>query len=118
MTCLCLLLQITKPHSGNPLRKSFDETATPISKFLGAHHTFEKQGHATHHSVQMREFLQDAALKYKQETGISTLAPVRTPYLPENFSAKGEEAEGKQAKTCSSHLMKLLFAARLARPTC
>ena len=55
--------------------------------------------------VQMREFLQDAVSRYMEETGERTLAAVRTPYLPENFSPKGGEEPGALAKTCSSDLM-------------
>ena len=95
---------------------NFDESAVEISKFLGAHHKFKRSQNQTEHSVQMEEFLIDAAQKYEKEVGASALAPVRTPYLPESFSGKDKEAAGQQSKTCSSHLMKLLFAARLARP--
>ena len=64
----------------------------------------------------MHEFLLDAVALYTAETGDKSLSAARTPYLPENFSPKGGEEPGALAKTCSSHLMKLLFAARLARP--
>ena len=66
--------------------------------------------------VQMREFLLDAVARYLEEAGEKSLSAARTPYLPESFSPKGGEEPGVHAKTCSSHLMKLLFAARLARP--
>ena len=66
--------------------------------------------------VQMKEFLLDAVARYLNETGQKHISAARTPYLPENFSPKGEEMPGVFAQTCSSHLMKLLFAARLARP--
>ena len=51
----------------------FDEPAMPISKFLGAHHTFMKHGTTTHHSVQMCEFLKDAALKTNRRQGSARL---------------------------------------------
>ena len=66
--------------------------------------------------VQMRGFLLDAAVRYLDETGEKTPSAARTPYLPEDFSPKGGEEPGVHAKTCSSHLMKFLYAARLARP--
>ena len=50
-----------------------------------------------------------------EETGEKSLSIARTPYFPENFRRKGGEEPGIHAKTCSSHFMKLLFAARLAR---
>ena len=54
--------------------------------------------------------------RYLVETGEKSLSAARTPYLPDNFSPKRGEKPGVHAKTCSSHLMKLFFAARLARP--
>ena len=38
------------------------------------------------------------------------------PYLDEDFAPKGTEGPGVFAGTASSHLMKVLFAARLCRP--
>ena len=64
----------------------------------------------------MREFLLDAVARYLDETGEKSFSAAKTPYLPENFSPKGGEEPGVHAKTCSSLLMKLSFAARLARP--
>ena len=97
-------------------RVNFDEEPSELSKFLGAHHDLSKSGKMTTGKVQMREFLLDAVSRYMAETGEKKLSAARTPYLPENFSPKGGEEPGDLAKTCSSHLMKLLFAARLARP--
>ena len=61
-------------------------------------------------------FLIDAVARYLEETGEKSLSVARTPYLPENFSPKGGEEPGIHAKTGSSHLIKLFFAARLASP--
>ena len=97
-------------------RVNFDDEPAEIAKFLGAHHQLSKSGSLTTGKVQMREFLLDAVDRYLEETGEKSLAIARTPYLPENFSCKDGEDPGIHAKTCSSHLMKLLFAARLARP--
>ena len=94
----------------------FDEEPAPIGKFLGAYHDVSSKGKVTTLDVQMNEFLADAAEIYAKEVGIKKLAPVRTPYLPEDFAPKGAEQPGEQAGTASSHLMKLLFAARLCRP--
>ena len=97
-------------------RVNFDEEPAELAKFLGAHHQLSKSGNMTTGKVQMREFLVDAVARFLEETGEKSLSAARTPYLPENFSCKGGEDPGVHAKTCSSHLMKLLFAARLARP--
>ena len=98
---------------------TFDEEQAPIGKFLGAHHVFKKDGNVTTLTVEMEDFMKDAAEIYAAEIGAKKLAEARTPYLPENvwdFAPKGGEQAGEQSATCSSHLMKLLFAARLSRP--
>ena len=66
--------------------------------------------------VQMREFLLGAVGRYLEGTGEKSLSIARNTYFLENFSAKWVEEPRIHAKTCSSQLMKLLFAAGLARP--
>ena len=61
-------------------------------------------------------FLLDAAEKFRLEAGVERLAKVRTPYLDEEFATKGTEGPGVFAGSASSHLMQVLFAARLCRP--
>ena len=97
-------------------RVNFDEEPSELAKFLGAHHNLSKRGNMTTGKVQMRAFLLDAVARHTAETGEKSLPAARTPYLPENFSPKGGEEPGALAKSCSSHLMKLLFASCLARP--
>ena len=63
---------------------SFDEDQSPIAKFLGAHHVFKKDGNITTLTVEMEEFMKDAAI-YATEIGATKLAEARTPYLPENI---------------------------------
>ena len=94
----------------------FGEPATPISKFLGGHHKVVIEGGVSTLSTQMKDFLLDAAEKFRVESGAERLASVRTPYLDEDFTAKGAEGPGVFAGSASSHLMKVLFAARLCRP--
>ena len=98
---------------------SFDEDQAPIGKFLGAHHVFKKDANYTTLTVEMEDFMKDAAAIYATEIAATKLAEARTPYLPEDiwdFAPKGGEQAGEQSATCSSHLTKLLFAARLSRP--
>ena len=89
-------------------RINFDEGLSELGKFLGARHDLSKRGNMTTGKVQMRGFLHDAVSRYLEETGEKTLSAASTPYLPENFGPKGGEEPGVHAKTCSSHLMKLL----------
>ena len=64
---------------------SFDEDQAPIGKFLGAHHVFKKDGNYTTLTVEMEDFMKDAAAIYATEIGAKKLAEARTPYLPENI---------------------------------
>eukprot|EP00972_Heterocapsa_arctica_P070058 10348320-Heterocapsa_arctica.AAC.1 len=58
----------------------------------------------------MREFLLDAAAKFKNEIGVQRLPPVRTLHLVKDFVPQTMDALGIHAPTASSHFMKLLFA--------
>eukprot|EP00972_Heterocapsa_arctica_P097431 14373936-Heterocapsa_arctica.AAC.1 len=58
----------------------------------------------------------DAAAKFKDEIGVQRLTPARSPHLDEDFVPLAMDKPGVHAATASSHLMKLLFAARLCRP--
>ena len=116
-----LLMTAPPPHEKElwkalEARIHFDEEPSELAKFLGAHHDLSKRGNMTTGKVQMREFLLDAVARYLEKTGEKLLSAARTPYLPENFSPKGGEEPVVRAKTCSSHFMKLLFAARPAIP--
>ena len=106
-------------RSGAPSRRRSHSTKTnPIAKFLGAHHFYKKDGNITNLTVEIEDFMKDAAAIYATEIRATKLAGARTPYLPENiwdFAPKGREQAGEQSATCSSRLMKLLFAARLSR---
>jgi len=64
----------------------------------------------------MKAFLISAVQRYMDEIKVNSLPHVRSPYLTEDFIPKGKEEGGAQSATCSSHLMKVLFAARLCRP--
>ena len=61
----------------------------------------------------MKDFLLDAAEKFREETGVKHLAADRTLYAAEDFDPKANAVPGVHAKTASSHLMKLLYAHRV-----
>ena len=94
----------------------FGEPATPISKFLGGHHKVSIERGVSIFTTQMKIILLDAAERFCLEAGVERLVKVRTPYLDEDFAAKGIEGPGVFAGSASSHLVKVLFAARLCRP--
>ena len=64
----------------------------------------------------MHDFLISAVERYMVEIKVTSLPQVRSPYLAEDFTPKGSEEGGSQSTTASSHLMKVLHAARLCRP--
>ena len=63
----------------------------PPLNFLGGHHKVVLEGGVSTLSTQMKDFLLDAAEKFRVESGAERLASVRTPYLDEDFTAKGAE---------------------------
>ena len=95
---------------------SFGGDPEPIAKFLGGHHFVSIDRGVTTATCQMKEFIDDAVKSYMTEIGVQRLPAVRSPYLDEDFVPKGQDEPGVMAKTASSHLMKVLFAARLCRP--
>ena len=64
----------------------------------------------------MKSFLDSAVKRFMEEVKVTSLPFVCSPYLMEDFLPKGSEAQGLHASSASSHLMKILFAARLCRP--
>ena len=61
-----------------------------------------------------KQYLLDAVKAYLAETGVSNLAYVPTPSIDDRFD-KASASPGKLVKNAASHLMKLLYAARLCR---
>jgi hypothetical protein len=94
----------------------FGDPPAPIAKFLGGHHVLKRTGVTTDFTCGMSEFLLDAAAKFKAEIGVTCLAAARSPHLEEDFVPQCMDKPGLYAASASSHLMKLLFAARLCRP--
>ena len=94
----------------------FGDAPEPIAKFLGAHHRVTTNGDLVNYQCEMKDFLIDATEKFMKEAGIANLASVRTPYLTEDFDPKADGVPGIYASSASSHLMKLLYAARVCRP--
>ena len=97
-------------------RIGFKEPATPIGRYLGANHKMTKSGDESSLIVSMVDFVKtNACEEYRVELGLSALPPVHAPFQGELAAEQGEPA-GKLAHSCASHLMRLLFAARMARP--
>lgn len=96
---------------------NFTEAAAMIKRHSGAQHeiTYDKENQETTMIVEMRDYLDEAMANYSNEAGLKALPFVATPYLEEHVPT-GEDKPGNMSKNAASHLMKLFFAARMARP--
>ena len=104
----------------------FGEEAQPLRRYLGVHHHVVQTGAVTEIVVDQAQFLIEATKTYATEIGVSTLPFRATPYHltsgdapPDDIATRGVEPDvpaGKQAGSCASHLMRLLYAARQTRP--
>ena len=117
-----LLLVSPKQHTNKIWRSieadiKFKDPESSLDRYLGIQHSVVRQGSETTMVVQMQSFLQSAVQRYKDEIGVKRLPAVLTPSLDQDTPMTQEEAApGNQALSCASHLMKLLFAARMACP--
>ena len=73
----------------------FGEQPSDIGKFLGGMRDFKKGKESTL-ILNTRDFLASAVQRYMDEIGVKQLPHVRTPYLMEDFVAKGKEDAGAQ----------------------
>ena len=102
------------------LRKVIDfDTPTEIAKYLGCHHKFKRKGKVTKVTAEMRDYCVKACEDFATRSGHKfSFAP--TPYAPEQSNEVREKLEavkGEFAEDCAHHLMTLMYAARIARPT-
>ncbi len=95
----------------------FKDPAIALERYLGVFFEVSvKEDGTVVLKTQMTHYLRDAVKAYMKELGATTLAFVPTPHLDEKFEDDPTKVvPGKFAKTCASHLMKLLYAARRAR---
>jgi hypothetical protein len=93
----------------------FQDPQAPINRYLGTYHDVTTEGTTTTFKASMTAFLEDAAYVYMQEIVVKHLPNVETRFLEEKFNDP-DGAKGDQAGTAASHIMKVLFAARMCRP--
>ena len=74
---------------------SFDEEEAPIGKFLGAHHVFKKDGSVTTPTIEMEDFMKDAAAIYAAEIG-ATYEARRGPHALPAREPLGLRTEGRR----------------------
>lgn len=104
----------------------FGELPKALDRYLGVHHTIERNGNDMKVIVSQRDFLKAAASTYAAEIDVRTLPRRVSPYHDvsgdappldgNNLGTMPEIPRGAQSSTCASHLMKLLYAARQSRP--
>ena len=106
------------------IRKKLDlEEPHPLDRCLGCHHNestakIEDGSVVRVLSYDMREFVKACVDRYIEVAGGNTgaLRVVATPFLSEpDPDPKGEEADGRLGDVAASVLMKILYAARMAR---
>lgn len=95
----------------------FKDPHVELDRYLGVYFEREVLSDGTIQvSCNMKSYLLDAVNTYMKESGVSSLPYVATPYLDEVFTDDpGLLIQGKFESTCASHLMKLLFSARMVR---
>ena len=103
------------------LQVKFKELPEPVSRYLGVNHVFRREPVGsvvlTHLVLEMRLFIAQAVELYLLDIGKVKLSIVDTPYLASTCPETPEEFEkGVLGHRASSHLMKLLYAARMACP--
>ena len=86
-------------RSGPPSRRRSHST-----KFLGVFHVYKINGKIANFTVEMDDFMKDAAAIYANELGATKLAEARTPYVP----YLGLRTEGK--RTSRRAVSYVLFA--------
>ena len=92
------------------------EPPTPVDRVLGRNHHVSRNSSGTSMEFGMTEFVQSACASYEELSGC-VLKPATTPYVPEGSLVDSDfEVRGEMASDASKVLMKILWAARLARP--
>ena len=118
-------LLITGPSSSlsgelDRIRTQIDmEDPSSLTKYLGCEHTINKKGPEAQVCFNMMAYLQAAVNRFVQESG-AHLTKAATPYAPDPPAEQLNEllnSPGIYANIAASHLMALMYAARMACPT-
>jgi hypothetical protein len=94
---------------------TFKDPAVQLNRFLGVHHHFSYPNDGSCLMVsEASDYLKAAVRKYMKEAGVKHLAWVPSPSIDNRFDEESSK-KGNFADTALSHLMKLLYIARLCR---
>jgi len=91
----------------------FKDPEEPLERYLGAYYDIKLGSKAATLEVSMQDFFRDAVEKFMKETGVTKLPVVPTPSISEDY---GCVEPGSLAGSAASHLMKLMFGARIGKP--
>ena len=94
----------------------FKDPAEPVTRYLGIYHEFSysKDNKITFLKREGTKYLTAVVQRYLEEIGAKTLPWVGSPTLDDCFD-EAALADGKQKATAASHLMSILYVARLCR---
>ena len=91
------------------------DPAVEVSRYLGVYHHFGKLPDGTITcATEAKSYLTAAVKRYMTEIGVKDLSYVPSPSIEDKFD-DASAFPGKQAKNAASHLMSILYVARLVR---
>ena len=94
----------------------FKNPPEPISRHLGVYHhmSYSGDGKITTMYRKCHRYLEAIVKKYMNETGVKALPWVATPSIDDRIDDESQQP-GKQKATAASHLMSIMYIARLCR---
>ena len=92
---------------------TFKDPAEASSIYLGVYHHFEVSGSRVRMHREGKKYLEAVVARYMKEIGAQSLSYVPPPVREDKVEE--EEESGVQAAMASSHLMPILYIARLCR---
>ena len=94
---------------------TFKEPPVEVTRYFGVHHLFKKlQDGTVTMQTEAKSYLTAACKRFMEEIGVKDLAWVPCPNVDDRFD-EASAVPGKLAKSAASHLMSVLYVARLVR---
>jgi hypothetical protein len=94
---------------------TFKDPAEPLSRYLGVYHHLSEEKDGTVRLVTgAKQYLEAIVTRYMKEAGCTNLPYVPSPVLEDKVD-EGDDSPGHFAASASSHLMSILYIARLCR---
>ena len=94
---------------------TFKDPPEILSRYLGIYHHFKTLPDGTIQMItEAKDYVLDAVKTYMEECKVSSLSWVPSPSIDDKFDVSHSQP-GALAKNAASHLMKLLYVARMVR---